>query len=53
MSISQTTGKRYSTEFKEEAIGMMIDGGQSMSEVAQQLGVTVHSLRAWKSKYKV
>ena len=43
--------KRYTEEFKIEAVRQIIDRGYSVVEVAQRLGTTTHSLYAWKKKY--
>lgn len=38
--------KRYPEEFKIEAVKQVSERGYSVAEVAQQLGVTTHSLYA-------
>lgn len=45
------SSKRYTDEFKIEAVKQVIERGFSVSEVAQRLGVTTHSLYAWKEKF--
>ena len=45
-------GKRYTKEFKIEAIKQVTDRGYSVAEVAVRLGTTTHSLYAWLKKYK-
>ena len=42
--------KRYSDEFKIEAVKQVIDHGHSVASVAERLGVTTHSLYAWIKK---
>jgi transposase len=44
--------KRYTEEFKIEAIKQVTDRGCSAAEVAVQLVTTTHSLYAWLKKYK-
>ena len=39
--------KRYSAEFKNEAVQMAMDGGLSKAEVSRRLGVTTTTLSAW------
>ena len=39
-------GKRYTEEFKIEAVKQLTDRGYSVAEVAQCLGTTTHSLYA-------
>ena len=45
------SSKRYTEEFKIEAVHQIVDRGYSVAEVAQRLGTTTHSLYAWKQKY--
>ena len=45
------SSKRYTEEFKIEAVRQIVDRGYSTAEVARRLGVTTHSLYAWKQKY--
>ena len=44
-------GKRYTEEFKKEAIKQVTERGYSVADVAQRLGTTTHSLYAWLKKY--
>ncbi len=43
--------KRYTEEFKIEAVRQVVERGHSVAEVAGRLGMTTHSLYAWKMKY--
>lgn len=45
------SGKRYTDEFKIEAVKQVTERGYSVAEVADQLGITTHSLYAWKVKF--
>ncbi len=45
------SSKRYPEEFKVEAVKQVVERGHSVAEVASRLGVTTHSLYAWKKKY--
>lgn len=45
------SGKRYSEEFKIEAVGQVTDRGYSVSEVAGRLGITTKSLYDWIKRY--
>lgn len=45
------SGKRYSEEFKIEAVKQVSDKGHSVVDVAGRLGVTTHSLYAWVKQY--
>ena len=42
---------RYTEEFRVEAVRQAVERGHSVAEVASLLGVTIHSLYAWKKKY--
>jgi transposase len=42
------SGKRYTDEFKIEAVRQVTEHGRPVVEVAQRLGITSHSLYAWK-----
>lgn len=39
--------KRYTEEFKAEAVGQVLDKGHRAADVAQRLGVSQHSLYQW------
>lgn len=41
------SSKRYTDEFKAEAVKQMTERGYPASEVARRLGVSTHSLYAW------
>ena len=41
------SNQRYSPEFKDEAVGQVTERGYSVAEVAERLGVSVHSLHKW------
>ena len=43
--------KRYTEEFKKEAIKQVTERGYSVADVAQRLGTTTHSVYAWMKKY--
>ena len=43
--------RRYSEEFKREAIKQITENGYAVAEVARRLGTTTHSLSAWLKKY--
>ncbi|MCL4104353.1 UNVERIFIED_CONTAM: hypothetical protein GTU68_047315 [Idotea baltica] len=46
------TSKRYTEEFKIEAVKQVTERGYSVAEVAERLGVTTtHSLYAWMKRY--
>ena len=45
------SGKRYTDEFKIEAVKQVTERGYKLSDVADRLGVTTKSLHAWVAKY--
>lgn len=45
-------GKRYTEEFKIEAVKQVTDRGYSVAEGSKRLGTTPHSLHAWLKRYK-
>ncbi len=45
------TSKRYTEEFKIEAVKQVTERGYSVAEVAERLGTTTHSLYAWMKRH--
>ncbi len=45
------SGKRYTEEFKVEAVKQVTDRGYKIGEVANRLGVTAKSMHDWIKKY--
>lgn len=45
------SSKRYSEEFKIEAVKQVTEKGHNVAEVAARLGTTTHSLYAWIKRY--
>lgn len=41
------SGKRYTDEFKAEAVRQVIDRGHPVADVAARLGISQHSLYRW------
>ncbi len=46
-------GRRYSPEFKREAVELYRRSGKSLQVVAGELGVAVESLRSWNKQHDV
>ena len=44
-------GKRYTEEFKIEAVKQITDRGYSVQEVADRLGISTKSLYHWRSQF--
>ena len=45
------SGKRYTEEFKIEAVKQVTERGYKIAEVAERLGVSYKSLHDWISRY--
>jgi len=43
--------RRYDREFKEGAVRLVIEGGQTVSGTAKDLGITENMLGRWKKQY--
>lgn len=43
----------FSDEFKRDAVRQITERGYPVSELSQRLGVSAHSLYAWRKKYAV
>ena len=43
--------RKFSLEFKLEAVKQIVEQGRSVSEVAESLGVHANSLSSWKTKF--
>jgi len=46
-----SSGKRYTEEFRIEAVKQVTERGYTVAEVAERLGTTTHSLYAWIKRY--
>jgi len=45
------SSKRYTEEFKVEAVKQVTERGHPVAEVASRLGVTTHSMYQWIKRY--
>ncbi len=43
---------RYSEEFREEAVGLVLWSQMTTAEVARDLGISVWTLRGWVQKHR-
>lgn len=46
-----STQKRFTEEFKIEAVRQITDRGYKVADVAKRLGVSTHSLYQWRKRY--
>ena len=47
------SGKRYTDEFKIAAVKQVTERGHPAREVADRLGVSIHSMYSWIKRYDV
>lgn len=45
------TNRKYTKEFKEEAVKLVLEQGYSIKEAAESLGVTTKLLYLWKKQF--
>jgi transposase len=45
------TRRRYDREFKEGAVRLVLDGGQTLAGTAKDLGITENMLQRWRQEY--
>ena len=43
--------KRYDRQFKIDAVSLVVNGGQSVAEVARDLGIDQNTLYHWKREF--
>ncbi|MFF9323013.1 transposase [Streptomyces sp. NPDC014735] len=47
MSKKSNTSKRYTAEFKRDAVALVHSSGKTVTEVAREIGVSPEGLRNW------
>ena len=50
-NVKKRNKRNYPQEFKDEAVRILIEEGQSLEEVARKLGIKEKELQQWKNKY--
>lgn len=50
--MSGNSGKRYTAEFKRDAVELVLSTGRTPTEVARELGVSAEGLRSWVKQAK-
>jgi transposase len=48
--VTKPRRRKFSKEFKREAVRLIRDSGKSMSQIARELGVRASVLGAWRAK---
>lgn len=43
---------QYTEEFREEAVGLVLESKSSLAQIAKDLGVSAWTLRGWVKKYR-
>jgi len=49
--VERRTRRRFTAEFKAEAVQRLLEGGRGLSEVATELGVSPGQLGAWRNEH--
>lgn len=44
--------KSFSSEFKNEAVKMVIESSRAIADVARELGIGAETLRTWVNRYR-
>ncbi|WP_443045196.1 transposase [Streptomyces sp. NBC_00145] len=53
MSKKSNTSKRYTAEFKRDAVALALSSAKTVTEVARDLGVSPEGLRNWVKQAKI
>ncbi|MFI1184560.1 transposase [Streptomyces sp. NPDC020799] len=53
MSKKSNSSKRYTAEFKKDAVALVRSSGRTVTDVARQLGVSTEGLRGWVKQAEV
>ncbi len=49
--VEKRTRRRFTAEFKAEAVGRLLEGGKGLGEVATELGISPGQLSAWRNEH--
>ena len=49
---AQKTRRRFTKEFKDDAVGLVIDQGYNCAEVGRRLGVSENNINRWVRHYR-
>jgi transposase len=45
------TGRRYDAQFREQAVQLLLQSDKSLSQIADELGVSAPTLKYWKKNH--
>jgi len=49
--VFMSKGKRYTNEFKKEAVKQVVERGYSVAEVSERLGICTKTLYQWRTDF--
>ena len=49
--VEKRTRRRFTAEFKAQAVKRLLDGGKGLSEVATELGLSTGQLSTWRTEH--
>ena len=49
---AQRTRRRFTKEFKDDAVGLVVEQGYSCAEVGRRLGVSENNVNRWVRRYR-
>ena len=52
MATEKRTRRKYTQEFKQDAVALVVDQGYSLAEAARSLDISDAILRRWKREYE-
>ncbi|MFZ3475637.1 transposase [Streptomyces sp. 2.9] len=52
MSKKSNTSKRYTAEFRRDAVALVRSSGRTVTEIAREIGVSAEGLRNWVNQDK-
>lgn len=47
------TRKRFSEDFKREAVNLLLSSGKTLTDVSRELGIELYNLARWKNEFLV
>ena len=50
--MTKKTRRKYTPEFKRDAVNLVLEQGYNLTETARRLGINAHMLGRWKQEYE-